>query len=427
MKIKLLAILLIACYPFGVFSQEKGALMTADTTNMKMIFSKLKKIDYVGFSGYMQPQFQIAQMHGIKNYNGGDFPTDVNNRFMLRRGRLRIDFARFTKENTPKVNLVFQFDGTERGFFIRDFWGRVYESKLNYFSLTTGMFARPMGYEINLGSSDRESLERGRMSQILMKTERDLGAMVSFEPNGTTDWRNHVKFDFGVFNGTGLTATADIDSQKDMISRLSLKSTKIGNNLILSGSISGLFGGFSNRSQQAYQVSSNKEFELGSASKVAPRKYRGADFQLKIPNRNKMFTEIRAEYMAGIQSSSENTTETPVTLPNVNGIPTHFYIRKFDGAYFYFLQNFISPANQFVAKYDWYDPNKMLSGREITDKVAMAEIKFNTFGCGYIRYVNENLKFVFYYEMPKNETTKKKEYSKDLKDNLLTCRVQYRF
>ncbi|MCP9767960.1 porin [Lacihabitans sp. LS3-19] len=427
MKKNLLGMLLIACCSFEVFSQEKGALMTADTTNMKMLFSKLKKIEYVGFSGYMQPQFQIAQTPGIKSFNGGNFPTNINNRFMLRRGRLRIDFARYTKDNMPKVNLVFQFDGTERGFFIRDFWGRVYENKLNYFSLTTGMFARPMGYEINLGSSDRESLERGRMSQILMKTERDLGAMVSFEPKGTTDWRNHVKFDFGVFNGTGLTATTDIDSHKDLISRLSLKSTKIGNNLILSGSISGLFGGFSNRSQQAYQVSSNKEFELGSAIKVAPRQYRGADFQLKIPNRNKMFTEIRAEYIVGRQSSSENTTETPATLPNLNGIPTPFYIRKFDGAYFYFLQNFINPKNQFVAKYDWYDPNKMLSGDEITDKVSLAEIKFNTLGLGYIRYANENLKFVFYYEMPKNETTQKKEYTSDLKDNLFTCRVQYRF
>ena len=44
--------------------------------------------------------------------------------------------------------------------------------------------------EINLSSSDRESPERGRMSQILMRTERDLGVMVSF---GTQKTQNFFK------------------------------------------------------------------------------------------------------------------------------------------------------------------------------------------------------------------------------------------
>ena len=82
----------------------------------------------------------------------------------------------------PSVQFVFQFDGTERGVNIRDFWGRIFENKWKLFTFTTGMFARPFGYETNLSSGDRESPERGRMNQILMRTERDLGAMFSVEP-----------------------------------------------------------------------------------------------------------------------------------------------------------------------------------------------------------------------------------------------------
>ena len=78
---------------------------------------------------------------------------------MLRRGRIRFDYVRFNKTNKASVQFVFQFDGTERGVFIRDFWGRVFENKFQLFSFATGMFARPFSYELNLSSSDRESPE----------------------------------------------------------------------------------------------------------------------------------------------------------------------------------------------------------------------------------------------------------------------------
>jgi hypothetical protein len=59
---------------------------------------------------------------------------------------------------------------------------RLYETKGHNFSFTAGLFARPFGFEVNLGSNFRESPERGRMSQILMPTERDLGMMITYDP-----------------------------------------------------------------------------------------------------------------------------------------------------------------------------------------------------------------------------------------------------
>jgi hypothetical protein len=136
----------------------------------------------IRISGYIQPQFVATNGLGSKNYSGGDFASNSNNRFTLRRGRLRFDYAYLNDKKQLVSEFYLQFDGTERGVFIRDFWGRYWENKWQLFSVTAGMFARPFGYEVNLSSSDRESPERGRMSQILMRTERDLGVMFSINP-----------------------------------------------------------------------------------------------------------------------------------------------------------------------------------------------------------------------------------------------------
>ena len=139
--------------------------MVDTTTDMgKGMLSIYKKFDRIKFSGYVQPQFQVAQSKGAKSYDGGDFAPTVDNRFMLRRGRLRIEYVHFAEKKGPSVQFVFQFDGSEKGFFARDFWGRIMENKYQDFSFTMGLFARPFSYELNLGSADRESPERGRMS-----------------------------------------------------------------------------------------------------------------------------------------------------------------------------------------------------------------------------------------------------------------------
>ncbi len=169
---------------FSNYVKAQFLMDMVDTTKDmgKGLLSIYKKFDRIRISGYMQPQFQITQTRGAKNFSGGDFATNANNRFTLRRGRIRFDYIHFAEKKGPSVQFAFQFDGTERGVFIRDFWGRLFENKYRVFAFSIGMFARPFSYELNLSSSDRESPERGRMSQVLMKTERDLGAMLSFEP-----------------------------------------------------------------------------------------------------------------------------------------------------------------------------------------------------------------------------------------------------
>src|SRR5262245_20541762 len=163
----------------------------------------IKRFENINISGYMQPQFQVAESDGAPSYAGGNFSQFSSSRFMLRRARLRVDYLLRTEEKLPKVLFAFQIDATERGVIVRDMFVRLFETKKHVMAMTAGFFARPFGFEVNLGSSFREAPERGRMSQILMPGERDLGVMLSFEPQRKTHKFYHLKWDAGFFNGQG--------------------------------------------------------------------------------------------------------------------------------------------------------------------------------------------------------------------------------
>ena len=78
---------------------------------------------------------------------------------------------------------------------------------------------------------------------------------------------------------------------------------------------------------------------------------------------------------------------------------------------------------------DWYDPNTDVSGTQITggNGFGPADIKYTTLGVGYIYYINENLKLVTWYDNVKNENTSLAGFTEDVKDNVLTLRLQFRF
>ena len=391
----------------------------------------LKRFDNIRMSGYIQSQFQVAQREGTKSYSGGDFSQFSKSRFMLRRARVKIDYFLTTKDKYPKALFTFQFDATERGVNVRDMFLRFYETKHHNFALTTGLFARPFGYEVNLGSPDRESPERGRMSQLLMKTERDLGAMVSFEPRKKDHPLRYFKLDMGLFNGPGLTAPADYDSYKDFIARASFKPYQLGTHFILSAGCSYFNGGFLQNTKYTNRVVNAggvKTFitdsSLSNIDTKAPRRYAGADIQLKY-KREAGYTEIRAEYWQGTQTATAASTETPATL-----LTEPSFTRKFNGAFIYLLHNIFNTHHQLCIKYDWYDPNTSLSGSDIGKagtSLNATDIKYSTLGFGYNYYVNDNLRLLLWYEIITNESTLLPAYNADVKDNLLTCRLQFRF
>jgi hypothetical protein len=405
-----------------------------DTTTRigRSMLSLNSRFGKIGFSGYMQPQFQWAESKGAagNTFAGGDFGPYTNNRFRLRRGRFRTDFSHFTDEGKPSVYFVFQFDGTERGVNIRDFWGRVYENKWEIFHFSAGVMARPFGHEVLLSSAFRESPERGRMSQILTQTERDLGFMVSLNPRKASSRWKWLAIDLGVYNGQGLTGTAEFDNHKDIVARISSKRRAIG------ASGAKLSWGITSQGPVLYSTQTNGEKTTAVADSSASnigrgtaRRYWGADMQLILPNK-KGQTELRAEYVWGTQTATAASSFTPGSYPvTVAGALLPLYTRQFNGAYFYFLQHLGSPNHQLVLKYDWFNPNTKVSGRAVDAKngFTSADIRFDTFGGGYIYYLNQYLKLVFWYEHPVNEKTMIKGYENDAKDGVFTLRTQFSF
>ena len=432
--------LLILVVPFftAISARSQYLMDMLDTTKAlgRSNRDMLKRFDAIRISGYMQPQFQVASAKGARGYSGGDFAPQSDNRFMLRRGRIRFEYAGIDKKQRNQVQFVFQFDGTERGVFIRDFWGRIWENKFELFAFTTGMFARPFGYEINHSSAFREAPERGRMSQTLMRTERDLGFMVSADSKKKNTFASNFRVDAGVFNGQGLTAPNEFDSYKDFIGQLVWKPTLVANHFYGSGGVTMFYGGLAQFSNVVYRIgdkAGNNDFIQDSITTQIgdklPRQYYGANLQLKYMT-GWGATELRGEYWKGTQTAYQYTTETPGSQPldNVNKLQP-MYIRPFAGGFIVFLQNIVNKKHQLGVKYDWYDPNTIVAGKQVgnNNSFTQADIKYGTLGFGYTYYMTENFKITLWYDRVKNEYSSVPGYEKDLDDNVFTCRLQFMF
>lgn len=431
-RLPLLAVMLLFCQ----LIQAQYLMDMVDTSKEtgRGLLALYKKFDHLKIGGYIQPQFQVAQSKGTRSFEGGDFAANVSNRFMLRRSRVRIDYVHFADDKKPSVQITFQFDANERGFTVRDVWGRIFENRYKLFSLTAGMFARPFGFEVNLSSSDRESPERGRMSQLLMKSERDLGAMLSLDSRRKDNKLKYLRADLGVFNGQGINAAGDFDNTKDIIGNLALKPYPINKYISLSAGASVLYGGLMQNTKYVYStgtVSGIKKVMVDSSTDnlygTSPRHYYGMNAQFRYKSSKGISTEFRAEFVSGQQTGTAGNTETPVAL--VSGADG-FHIRHFNGAYFYLLQQVFNTRNQLLLKYDWYDPNTKVSGREIGaagSNFTSTNIKYNTIGFGYVNYLTDNIKIVLYYARVINERTQLNGFTGDVKDDVFTCRFQFRF
>ena len=136
-------------------------------------------------------------------------------------------------------------------------------------------------------------------------------------------------------------------------------------------------------------------------------------------------TTVRGEYIMGQQPGTSSTSTSPAAQPT-----SDCYIRNFNGAYFYFLQNIMQTKHQLVFKYDWYDPNVKIAGKEIGKagtNTKIGDIRFDTYGFGITYRMNTYVKLMTYYDLVRNEETLIAGYAKDIKDNVVTVRMQFRF
>lgn len=102
---------------YCTISNAQFLMDMVDTTKEtgKGLLNIYKKFDHLKISCYIQPQFQIAQSKGIPTFEGPDFNEEVNNRFLLRRSRLRFDYVHFEENNTQVCKLLFNLMQMKEG------------------------------------------------------------------------------------------------------------------------------------------------------------------------------------------------------------------------------------------------------------------------------------------------------------------------
>jgi hypothetical protein len=138
--------------------------------------------------------------------------------------------------------------------------------------------------------------------------------------------------------------------------------------------------------------------------------------------------------VTGTQSGYSSTSASPFFLPIPSATSPNtadVYVRSFNGMYAYFIQRIAKTKHEISVKYEWYDPNTKVKGNDIagstSNALSSADIKYTQLGFTYLYYFDANVKFMANYNIITNESTKLAGYTKDLKDNVLTLRVQYRF
>ncbi len=408
--------------------------LNTNIENLKADFDIFKKLK---ISGYIQPQFQIADSNGIVSFAGGSFPKNSDNRFTVRRGRIKVayegEFSQF----------VIQIDATEKGVSLKDAYLSLKDPWLQMFTLTGGVFNRPFGFEIAYSSSLRESPERARIMQTLFPGERDLGAMLSVQPRKESRW-NFIRLDLGLIAGNGVAP--ETDTRKDFLGHLFINRTTGNEKLKYGLGVSYYKGGYFQETKDVYEFTTLSDGITGgfvvdstesNKGAFANREYYGLDAQLSLdwlPG----ITTIRGEYVRGSQPGTAKSNISPFnrSIPDLGVNDT--YNRKVQGGYVYFIQNIGMSRHSIVIKYDWFDPNTDVKGdgmkasitvgdTEIKTNLSGADIMYTTWGFGYNLRLTSNVKLMAYYDLVKNESSGIKGFTQDIKDNVFTLRLQFKF
>ncbi|MBD3320484.1 MAG: hypothetical protein GF350_05235 [Chitinivibrionales bacterium] len=382
--------------------------------------STVKNLTQIKITGYIQAQARIAPdtiagtNYQVGAYSGGAFPENTHKNFQLRRGRLKI------KYKTDTTSAVFQLDIVPKGVSIKDAYLKFKDPWLKTFALQAGVFDRPFGFEIGYSSSRRESPERSRIIQTLFPREKDLGIALDIVPDEILMplLLTYFNIKAGVFSGNGIADESD--DNLDIIGRFGFSFPILPLNLSIDGGFSGYYGKITTRNDTVAILEDGRwSKNAGYSNLDLDRQYFGGDMQVyyNIPALGGF--SLRGEVIGGQQPGRLTSSVSPKSSSAWKDIA---YGRQFMGYYAMYIQN-LGRFFQFVAKYDFYDPNIGLKGNEIT---STGDLAYKTLGGGVLYYWGANLKFTAYYDYIMNEISRN-VYTRDLKDNIFTFRIQYAF
>lgn len=420
-----LSFVLICFLINNAFGQTADKLDSLNKEVNKLAKS-VQAIERIKISGYIQAQYQHADTLGARTFNGGDFPKTSSQRFMVRRGYFKLAYL------GTNASYVLQFNVNEKGFSVRDAYFILKDPWLKTLSITGGIFYRPFGCELPFPTHLRETPELARVTQTLFPGERDLGASLTFRlPEKKL--LHPLKIEAGLFTGNG--TSAETDDKLDFIGRIAWEDAMKKYDFTYQLGASLYNGSVYQSKKQVYKMNiiDNVQVYQQLLSDTTPGKYQkrqyfGLDASIGITHLLGT-TKIRTDYMWGVQPGSDTSSMSPT-----DKIATPIYNRYFQGYVLYFIHSFPKSIHSVVIKYDYFDPNTDIAGHSIGKSVSggkasgQADIAYTTWGFGYFADINRNLRLTAYYDLVKNEKSNSlAKYDRDLKDNLFTIRVQYKF
>ncbi len=406
--------------------------------------SDLSKLTKIKVSGYIQAQYQNFENPAVQ----------PDNYFSLRRVRVK-----FTYETTDGVKFVLCPDFTPGNFVLKDAYVVLNDHWTKAFSLWAGKFNRP-NYEVEYSSSQREVMERSLVIRTLYPGERAIGAKLEYNPINVP-----VHVQLALLNGadgltinnasgTNLNSTEnkDFDNGKDLVVR-AYYNLSLGNFGGLDFGAHGYWGSLKSNALNTLisDYSTIKDANVGDAVK---RNWIGGEFQLFADVWGGL--SIKGEYIAGknasIGYSPIAASGTTAATPGVANFQNNF-----SGYYVYLIKN-LGKKNQFALRYDYYDPNTDISGKEVSiakytssDVTTLksrvsgkSDLATGTLSLALHHYFDDNLRISLNYDIVKNEkvgtanavtesytnndgTKGTLDYSKVVNQNVLTLRIQAKF
>ena len=454
-RLSLIVLMLISAFTFKANSQEStvGEQITEVndkvnglTERLATAESDLSKLTKIKVSGYMQAQYQYFENPAIQ----------PNNYFSLRRARVK-----FTYEAADGVKFVLTPDFLPGNVTLKDAYVVLNDRWSKSFSLWAGKFNR-LNYEVEYSSSQREVAERSLMIRTLYPSERAVGAKLEYNPLNVP-----LHLQFAVLNGSDALTIAnsagvnlnnnenrDFDNYKDIMVRATYN-LQLGSFGGLDFGAHGYYGSLKSNAVNTLSsdYTSLEDVQVGDAVK---RNWVGGEFQLFADILGGL--SVKGEYIAGQNASigykSVDAVGTAAAIPGLANFQNNFA-----GYYLYFIKN-LGKKNQFAFRYDYYDPNTDIKGKDVTitkftspDETILrnrtsgkSDLATSTFSLALHHYFDDNLRISLNYDIVENEKVsapglltedytkadgtkmaKGLDYSNVINQNLLTLRIQAKF
>ncbi len=453
-KLKNLLLVIVTLLALNVRAQEQTQAEKLSEVNDKVNGlleriatdeADLQKLTKIKVSGYIQSQYQ--------NFETPTLLSKSQNYFSLRRVRVK-----FTYEAADGVKFVLQPDFAPGNLSLKDAYVVVNDHWKKAFSIWAGKFNRP-NYEVEYSSSQRELTERSLIIRTLYPGERAIGAKLEFNPVNVP-----IHMQLALLNGndgltiansagTNLNATdnIDYDNFKDIMARVTYN-LPLGSFGGLDFGAHGYFGAIKSNAVKTLSSDYTTLSDIKFGDKLS-RNWLGGEFQLFADVLGGL--SLKGEYIAG-KNATVGYAPVPAagTVAAIPGVAN--FQNNFAGGYLYLIKN-LGKKNQFAFRYDYYDPNTDITGKDVAVKgftstdatlkskmSGKGDLATSTFGFAFHHYWDDNIRITFCYEIVNNEkvgtagkvvdsyTTEagnpgKLDWSNSINQNVFTLRIQAKF